>query len=97
MFKYNKNIKINRDAKEYILAYLQEWINHLSKFTFSYRKGIVRAIYNKIDAMEIKEDEFCKWKWEETNALVQCVGDKVLFDAKRLFTYCPYCGKEIKE
>lgn len=48
-----KQVKINKEAKEYLLDYLQNWINELSKHTFSYRKGIVRAIYNKIDAMPI--------------------------------------------
>ena len=48
-----KQVKINKEAKEYLLDYLQNWINELSKDTFSYRKGIVRAIYNKIDTMPI--------------------------------------------
>ena len=47
-------VKINKEAKEYLLNYLQGWIDHLSKFTWSYRKGIVRAIYNKVDSMEVE-------------------------------------------
>ena len=43
-----------KEAKEYLLSYLQAWIDHLSRFTFSYRKGIVRAIYNKIDSMDVE-------------------------------------------
>ena len=55
MLENKKNVKINKEAKEYLLAYLQTWIDHLSKFTFSPRKGIVRAIYNKIDSMDVVE------------------------------------------
>ena len=51
-----EKIKINKEAKEYILTYLEDWINHLSKFDFSFRKGIVRAIYNKIEAMPVLEE-----------------------------------------
>ena len=50
-----KKIYINKEAKEYLLNYLQDWLDHLSKFSFSYRKGIVRAIYNKVDSMPIEE------------------------------------------
>ena len=50
-----KEVKINKEAKEYLLTYLEEWINHLNKFDFSFRKGIVRAIYNKIDSMQVAE------------------------------------------
>ena len=49
-----KKVCINKEAKEYLLQYLQDWLDHLNKFSFSYRKGIVRAIYNKIDAMPIE-------------------------------------------
>ena len=52
--KKKKKPKINKEAKEYLLAYLQAWIDHLSRFTFSYRKGIVRAIYNEIDSMDVE-------------------------------------------
>ena len=54
MFEGKEPVKINKEAKEYLLEYLQEWLNHLDRFTFSYRKGIVRAIYNKIDSLEVK-------------------------------------------
>ncbi len=47
-----KKVKINKEAKEYLLNYLQEWIDHFNRFPTSFRKGIVRAIYNKVDAME---------------------------------------------
>ena len=50
-----KNVTINREAKEYILEYLDNWINELSRYTFSYRKGIVRAIYNKIDSIPVQK------------------------------------------
>ena len=48
-----RQVKINAEAKEYLLGYLQNWLNELSKHTFSYRKGIVQAIYNKVDSMPI--------------------------------------------
>jgi len=48
-------IKINKEAKEYLLAYLQEWIDRLNQYPFSYRKGIVRAIYNKIESIPSEE------------------------------------------
>ena len=54
-----EKIKINKEAKEYILTYLEDWINHLSKFDFSFRKGIVRAIYNKIESIPIEESKGC--------------------------------------
>jgi len=50
-----KKVTINREAKEYILNYLQEWIDQLSRYDFSFRKGIVRAIYNKIEAIPVEE------------------------------------------
>ena len=52
--KKTKKVTINKEAKEYLLDYLQNWIDELSKHTFSYRKGIVRAIYNKVDAMPVE-------------------------------------------
>ena len=51
-------------------------------------------IVNKV-AEEYKQ-EVCEWKWGIDYAQVQCMGDKILFDSRRLFTYCPYCGKKIK-
>ena len=50
-----KKVTINREAKEYILEYLDNWINELSRYTFSYRKGIVRAIYHKIDSIPVQK------------------------------------------
>lgn len=50
-----KKVTINSEAKEYILEYLDNWINELSRYTFSYRKGIVRAIYNKIDSIPVQK------------------------------------------
>ena len=47
-------IYINKKAKEYILSYLQYWIDELGRYPTSYRKGIVRAIYNKIDALPVE-------------------------------------------
>ena len=49
-----KKVKINKDAKDYLLDYLQGWIDHFSRFPTSFRKGIVRAIYNKVDGMEVE-------------------------------------------
>lgn len=53
----SRPVTINKEAKEYLLSYLQEWLDQLSKTPTSRRKGIVRAIYNKIDSM--KEEELC--------------------------------------
>ena len=50
-----KQVKINKEAKEYLLNYLQNWIDELSKHTFSYRKGIVRAIYIKVDSIPVEK------------------------------------------
>lgn len=55
--KKDKKVYINKEAKQYLLDYLGDWINHLSTFDFSFRKGIVRAIYNKIEAMPVLEEE----------------------------------------
>lgn len=52
---YMKKVTINKEAKEFILEYLQGWLDHLGKFAFSYRKGIVQAIYNKIDSIPVEE------------------------------------------
>lgn len=41
-------------------------------------------------------DDVCEWKWGIDYAQVQCKGDKILFGSRRLFNYCPYCGKKIK-
>lgn len=51
----DKKVTINKEAKEYILQYLDDWIKHLSTFDFSFRKGIVRAIYNKIEAIPVQD------------------------------------------
>ena len=50
-----EKVTINKEAKEYILGYLQNWLTELGKFKFSYRKGIVQAIYNKVDAIPVKD------------------------------------------
>lgn len=55
--KKDKKVYINKEAKQYLLDYLGDWINHLSTFDFSFRKGIVRAIYNKVEAMPVLEEE----------------------------------------
>ena len=52
----SKQVKINKEAKEYLLSYLQNWLDELSKHTFSYRKGIVQAIYNKVDSIPVIKD-----------------------------------------
>lgn len=49
-----KKVTINKEAKEYILDYLQNWLNELGKHSFSYRKGIVQAIYNKVDSIPVE-------------------------------------------
>ena len=41
-------------------------------------------------------NDVCEWKWGVDYAQVQCRGDRILFGSRRLFTYCPYCGKKIK-
>lgn len=38
----------------------------------------------------------CEWKWGVDYADVQCKGDRIIFGRRRLFNYCPYCGKQIK-
>jgi hypothetical protein len=50
----NKKVTINVEAKEYLLNYLENWLDEFSKHSFSYRKGIVQAIYNKIDSIEVE-------------------------------------------
>lgn len=52
-----KKIKINREAKEYILKYLQQWLDELSRYPVSYRRGIVRAIYNKVESIPELEEK----------------------------------------
>lgn len=53
--------------------------------------------YENYDFMaEEHNNDFCEWKWGIDFAQVQCKGDRILFGSRRLFTYCPYCGKEIK-
>lgn len=52
-----KKIKINREAKEYILKYLQQWLDELSRYPVSYRRGIVRAIYNKVESIPEMEEK----------------------------------------
>lgn len=54
--KSKKGIKINREAKEYLLNYLQNWLDDLSTYSFSFRKGIVWTIYNKIDSIPVDDN-----------------------------------------
>lgn len=55
--KFNEETKnkrpryINKEAKNYILSYLDSWLQELGQYPFSYRKGIVRAIYSKIESI----------------------------------------------
>jgi len=54
--------------------------------------------YDIINEAEAKwKEDCCEWKWGIDYAQVQCRGDKILFGSRRLFTYCPYCGKTIAE
>ena len=55
----------------------------------------VKEIVNEL-AEEYSKD-YCEWKWGIDYAEVQCKGDKILFGTRRIFTYCPYCGKKIKD
>lgn len=43
-------------VKEQILEYCDNWLKELSKYEFSYRKGIVQAIRNKVES--VNEDEW---------------------------------------
>lgn len=52
--------------------------------------------YKFVNQYNAGTDDMCEWKWGIDYAKVQCKGDKILFDSRRLFTYCPYCGKKIK-
>lgn len=49
-----------------------------------------------IQLAEEYDNAFCEWKWGIDFAQVQCQGDRILFGSRRLFSYCPYCGKKIK-
>lgn len=50
--------KINKEAKDYILGYLDEWIVKIKKDAgekrIPFRIGIVRAIYNFVDNIEVE-------------------------------------------
>ena len=68
---------------------------------YDYEKGHSRAICDAIEIVnqlaEEYNNDFCEWKWGIDSAQVQCQGDRILFGSRRLFSYCPYCGKKIKE
>lgn len=42
------------------------------------------------------EEDVCEWRWGVDRAMVQCKGDYIIFESRRLFSFCPYCGKKIK-
>lgn len=59
-------------------------------------EGINKAKEIANELAEEYNNDFCEWKWGIDFAQVQCRGDRILFGSRRLFTYCPYCGKKIK-
>lgn len=62
------------------------------------KEDAMRKMQEIIDEAEAKwKEDCCEWKWGIDYAQVQCRGDKILFGSRRLFTYCPYCGKTIAE
>ena len=70
------------------------YYNHISVRPFCIFSSKIFA--KKLGAEEYDE-EVCEWKWGIDYAQVQCQGDKIPFGSRRLFSYCPYCGKKIKE
>lgn len=61
----------------------------------------VRGVEDVIEIIRKYEEEynndFCEWEWGPNSAHVECQGDRILFENRRLFTFCPYCSKKIKE
>ena len=61
-------------------------------------RSSLSAFLEIINEAEAKwKEDCCEWKWGIGSAHVQCQGDRIIFDSRRLFTYCPYCGKKISE
>lgn len=82
------------------ICYLTKAIENVNQFAEEYRHVTTCYLQSPCEYqnedVQIPEEEVCEWKWGIDYAQVQCMGDKILFGSRRLFTYCPYCGKKIK-
>ena len=79
------------DNAELSCIYDKSDLEDMRKQTFKETISIVNQL------IEENDNDTCEWKWGPDYANVQCEGDKILFGSRRLFTYCPYCSKKIKE
>ena len=60
-------------------------------------KCLKKKILSIVSEVEAEyENNVCEWKWGIDRAMVQCKGDYIIFESRRLFSFCPYCGKKIK-
>lgn len=62
------------------------------------RANIYGEVMREVEKVEAEfENDACEWRWGIDRAMVQCKGDYIIFESRRLFSFCPYCGKKIKE
>ena len=82
---------------EKLIGRLEEYIETAkAEGDYTYIKPFEIAKEEVNQLAEEYNNDFCEWKWGIDSAQVQCMGDRILFDSRRLFSYCPYCGKKIK-
>lgn len=106
-----KKIYINTEAKEYILSYLEEWIDELGKFPTSFRKGIIRAIYNKVDSIPVDNSSWKEFTFQSMIPVQYDENNNVIIheyinykcnqcgykNGDRKTNYCPNCGRKMVE
>lgn len=85
---------------EKIQQRLREKYNDYSKVRVDYAEGLRDGYIGAMTIISEVEAEFekdvCEWRWGIDRAMVQCKGDYIIFESRRLFSFCPYCGKKIK-
>ena len=70
---------------------------HQEDIEYTSRMEMCEEILEIVNELAMEYDnDFCEWKWGMDTAIVQCKGDRILFGSRRLFSFCPYCGKKIK-
>lgn len=94
--------KIKERLAEKIVKWFGIWKDALREGeTDNYADGMNDAFDEAIKIVSEVEAEYekdvCEWRWGIDRAMVQCKGDYIIFESRRLFSFCPYCGKEIKE
>lgn len=79
----------NKDAKQQEKSYSTMYMYEIA--------DMVEDLIDIVSEVEAEyEKDVCEWRWGIDRAMVQCKGDYIIFESRRLFSFCPYCGKKIK-